>query len=361
MEQPYTVLITCIGGVYSRDTIEALRLDRELNLRIVGCDADPETVNRHFVDEFRAVPNASQSPDEFARVMLDLCRQLGVSLVVSGADEEVLALSRHKDAFAREGVTCAVEETATLAILRDKAALFDHLKEAGVSVPAYRRVDAVGDLAAAAHALGYPERPFVLKPSTGRGARGLMLVDSTVPGVTHPAGTRGYVRGDLPGITATVAGAGTTGLLAMEYLPGPAYDVDCVATDGAPHCIVVRRRLWRDPLSPVSQGCRIERHEPLEALTREVVGALKWNFACDLDFGTGPDGTVGLFEVNPRWSGAVASSLGGGVNIPSVLIRSVRRMPLGSIEVQAGRSMFPATRMMFVDGGQSPASGVEQL
>lgn len=361
MARPYTVLITCIGGVYSRDTIEALRLDRELHLRLVGCDADPDPVNRHFVDVFRQVPNASQEPDDFACVLLECCRELGVSAVVSGADEEVLALSRHRDAFTALGVTCAVESTTTLAILRDKAALFDRLRDAGVRVPAYRRVDSAAEVALAADALGYPERPFVLKPSTGRGARGLMLVDSTIPGVTNPAGSRGYVRGNLAGIAAAVSEAGGTNLLAMEYLPGPAYDVDCVATAGVPHCLVVRRRLWRDPLSPVSQGCRIERHEALESLTRDVVAALTLSFACDLDFGTAPDGSVGLFEVNPRWSGAVASALGGGVNIPAVLIRSLRGMPLGSTDVQPGRSMFPVTRMTFVDGGQGPASGVEQL
>ncbi|GMV21726.1 MAG: hypothetical protein AMXMBFR57_16750 [Acidimicrobiia bacterium] len=361
MSQPYTVLITCLGGVYSRETVEALRLDRSLRLRIVGCDADASTVNRYFVDEFRVVPNASAAPEQFGEVMLALCREMGVSLVISGADEEVLALSRRRADFEAMGVTCAVERPETLAILRDKATLFDCLRAAGVAVPAYRRVESAGDVRLAAEMLGYPDRPFVLKPSTGRGARGLMLVDARERGVAHPAGTRGYVRGDLAGIAGAIAASGATGLLAMEYLPGPAYDVDCVATRGVPHCTVVRRRLWRDPLSPVSQGCRVERHPALEALTREVVAALGLSFACDLDFGTGSDEGVGLFEVNPRWSGAVASALAGGVNVPAVLVRSVRGMALGETEPRPGRSMYPVTRMVFVGGDAAPATGVEQL
>jgi len=361
MASPCTVLITCIGGVYSRDTIEALRRDVDLSLRIIGCDAHPEPVNRHFVDVFRQVPSASESRQAFAEVLGQLCRDLAVHVVIPGADEEVLALAEHKAMFDAMGVTCCVETVDKLSVLRDKALLFDFLSQAGIAVPAYRRVDHAADVAAVATALGYPERPFVLKPRTGRGARGLILVDATVPVATDPAGARGYVRGDVRAITARLEAAPPVPLLAMAYLPGPAYDVDCVAVAGQPQCVVVRRRLWSDPLSPVSQGCRVERHEALESQTRQIVQALGWSFACDLDFGTGPDGTVGLFEVNPRWSGATASALVAGVNIPSLLVRTATHMAIPQVEVEPGGEMFPVTRMVFVRTGRSPVTGAEQL
>ena len=35
------VLITCVGGIFSLETIRALRLDTDLNVRVVGVDAVP--------------------------------------------------------------------------------------------------------------------------------------------------------------------------------------------------------------------------------------------------------------------------------------------------------------------------------
>jgi predicted ATP-grasp superfamily ATP-dependent carboligase len=361
MTPRYCILLTCIGGVYARDTIEALRLDRELDLRIVGCDADADVVNRFFVDAFRQVPAATVAPEEFVRATLEVCVTEGVNLVIPCGDEEVLAIARAREDFAAAGVACAVEDLAKLEIVRDKAGLFDRLRTAGVAVPRFARVGTAGDLEIAASMLDYPARSFVLKPSTGRGARGLTLVDAGVSGPVL-AGSRGQRRGSLESITAALeSDPPTSALIAMEYLGGAAYDVDCVATSGVPHCIVVRRRLWRDPLSPVSQGCRIERHEALEQRTREIAAVLSFNFAFDLDFGTGVDGTVGLFELNPRWSGAVASALGGGVNIPALLVRSIRGMALPAVDVQSGRCMFPVTRMAFVEGTRvQPVAAAEQ-
>jgi carbamoyl-phosphate synthase large subunit len=341
-----TVLLTCVGGVYARDTIEALRDDREQALRIVGCDGNPDVVNRFAVDRFYRVSSAAEDAAAFIGEMLAICASEGVDIVLPSADEEVAAIANHLSSFTAAGIQCAVQSPSILDTLRNKLTLFRTLEANGVSVPPYAEVTDVPSLVSAAHTLGYPEAPFVLKPTTGRGARDITLIDASRTDLTEIVGTRGFRVGPLEAVCRTLRGHS---LLAMEYLPGPAFDVDCLADNGVPYCIVVRRRLWKEPLSPVSQGCRIERDAPIEERAGQIVKALSLNHAVDMDFGMTRDGRPGLFEVNPRWSGSVAASRAGGVNIPAILVRKARGLPTLNTAVTPGRAMFPVTRMEFVD------------
>lgn len=344
------ILITCIGGFFMVDTIEALRLDRDLNVRIIGTDANPEVTSRFFVDAFHLVPSASRAPEEFVAALRGICTRESVQLVIPGADEEVLALSRAKKAFDDIGVVCAVEDSCKVELMRDKFRLFGHLAEEGISMPKFAEVSRIEDIARAADQLGYPDSRFVLKPKTGRGSRGLIVVDSRLLRITTLSEARGYRTGNLESVIEWLQQeTDSLELMAMEYLPGPAFDVDCVARNGVPLCVVVRRRLWKDPFSPMSQGCRIERHERLEHVTRQIVEVLSLNYIFDFDFGSTEDGVPGLFELNPRWSGAVAAALAGDVNIPNFLVRSMSGLPVPTVELKIGARMFPVTRMFLMD------------
>ncbi|MBI4615070.1 MAG: ATP-grasp domain-containing protein [Planctomycetes bacterium] len=350
-----TVLLTCIGGVFAPDTIEALRADTDLDLRIVGVDANPEVTGRFFVDSFHVVPGASVAPDMFVGALRDICRTEEVEVLLPSADEEVVALARVRSEFRESGVRCAVEETGTVDLLRDKAALFARLAERDVPLPAFRLLASAGEIEGAARSLGYPERKIVLKPSTGRGSRGLVVVDRHVAGFEQTTGAR-HAFADLASAVRQIEREpARLPLLAMEFVPGPDYDVDCVARQGEVLCVVPRRRLWKDPFLSVSQGCRIERHPGLEEFTRRIVRELSLSHALDFDVGLGYGGVPGLYEINPRWSGAVAASRAGGVNLPAILLRTLLDMPVPAGEPKHGTCMVPITRMAFVDEA-SPSS-----
>ena len=344
------VLITCVGGFFALDTIETLRLDKELKVRVVGVDANPEVGNRFFVDSFHAVPLASENPDEFVAALLDICKGESVDIVISGADEEVLALSRVKKTFLDAGVRCAVEDTDKVELTRDKFRLFQHLSKSGIPLPRFAGVCSAEDIAVQANQLGYPDRRVILKPRTGRGARGLIVLDSNVSEFTDSSEARGYGIGNLDATTEKLRGeAGPLGLMAMEYLPGPIYDVDCVATEGIPLCIVPRRRLWDTPFSRGIEGHEIVRNSEMERTTQRIAETLSLNYAFDCDFGTTEDGRPGLLEINPRWSGSVAAALAGGINIPSLLVRSMLGLPAPTVRLRVGARVFPVTRMAFPD------------
>lgn len=342
------VLITCVGGVFSLDTIRALRLDTDLNVRVIGVDADPGVVNRWFVDSFHQVPNASTDPEAFADALMEVCQGESVDVVVPGADEEVYALSRVKKAFLDAGVKCAAEDWDKVALMRDKVQFFKRLSQSNIPLPKFATASTPQDIATAVPQLGYPGRRVILKPRTGRGARGLIVIDSEVDEYTTGSEARGYAIGNLDRVTENLSEVGgDLGLMAMEYLPGAIFDVDCVARDGVPLCIVPRRRLWDTPFSRGVEGHQIERNQEIERLTEQITAALSLNYVFDCDFGTTADGRPGLLELNPRWSGSVAAGLAGGVNVPGLLVRSMMGLPVPAVDLRFGGKAFPVTRMAF--------------
>ena len=66
------VLITCIGGYYGIDTIEALKSDSEIDINVIGADADSTVVNRNFVDTFFCIPNADEDPESFINSLYEI-------------------------------------------------------------------------------------------------------------------------------------------------------------------------------------------------------------------------------------------------------------------------------------------------
>ena len=355
--QKLNILITCIGGVFALDTIEALRSDADLKIRVIGVDASPETINRFFVDAFYPVPLASERPEDFVSALRDICLKESVPIVIPGADEEVLVLSHAKKIFSDAGITCSVEDHAKVELMRDKASLFLHLSKMGIAMPKFFIISKAEDILSAANKLGYPNERFILKPRTGRGARGLIIVDSGVSEFKIVPSSRNYGIANLESVIERLQKEEKSlNLMAMEYLPGPAYDVDCLANKGIPLQLVVRRRLWKDPFSPMSQGCRIERNPDMESIVRQIVNGMKLTYLFDFDFGTTAQGKPGLLELNPRWSGAVAAALSGGINIPSCLVRTMIGLPVPIVDLEVGACMFPVTRMAFMRADSSRPS-----
>jgi carbamoyl-phosphate synthase large subunit len=291
---------------------------------------------------------ASTDPDGFVSELLEVCRKESIEIVLPGADEEVWALSRVKDKFLASGVKCAVQDSETVEIIRDKVRFFEMASQAGVSVPGFAAISSAQEFVQVAGRLGYPEQRVVLKPRTGRGARGVIIVDADAADHTVIQEARGFELGKLDQIAERLdRQEGPLELMAMEFLPGKIYDVDCFADEGVPICIVPRRRLWGTPFSRGVEGHEIVRDEEMERVTGTIAETLSLSYVFDCDFGTTADGRPGLLEINPRWSGSVTAAIAGGVNLPSLLVRSMAGLPVPTPELRTGVKVFPVTRMAF--------------
>lgn len=343
-----TIIQTCIGGVFSLDLVRAMQLDPDLNLRIIGVDGNPNIENRFFLDQFYPVPLAKTEPEHYISCMLELCRKEDVQYILAGSDEEAYELSKYKTQFSDNGVECIVEQTETIELIRNKWKVLDVLAQQDIVVPKVYDLGKPFSLKQIAEELGYPDHKFIIKPKEGRGSRGFMIVDAQINRFQYLNESRGSGLGNMDAVNEKLnAMDSTQSLMAMEYLPGEMYDVDCLAKEGSPICVLPRKREWDDPYSPSNQGCRIEKNAEMINTIETVCRALQINYIVDMDCGTGYDGKPKIFEINPRMSGSIASSLAAGINLPAVLIRRLLGMPIPNLTFESGGRMIPKIRMEF--------------
>ena len=337
MAENITVLLTCVGGRFSLNTIHALRQTSGVNLRLVGVDMDSDTVARFFVDAFYPVPRGSD--ETYVSKISEICKKENVQILIPGADEEVVAISKSKTNLEVIGVKCAVDDFTNIELLSDKWALYRKLSENGLFSPNYSLVESLDQVENIAKDMGYPQKRFVLKPRTSRGSRGVWII--------------GREPGDntLNDFISSFQDDGISRLeyIAIEHLPGPAYDVDVVADSGKIICVLPRKRIYKNVLSNFSEGHKAEHNTKIIETATSISRVLKLNYGFDFDYGSFADGTPAIYEINPRISGSVAAGMGSGLNIPAILVSMIGNMDLPKINIKFGVQMFPISDMLFME------------
>lgn len=323
-ERRVGVLFTCVGGALSGSVIAAMREQAALPVRIVGV----ECRERPALDGLDAAYQVPAGTDpSYVGCLMEICRLEGVQVVIPGADEEVEALAAGREALVREGIACPIPALATVQLLRHKARVLQRLVEARVSVAPWSEVRTREDLQATAARLGYPARPFVLKPCMARGGRGMFVIDERRDSLTALLTDREHLRMRLRDVAALLPPSGlATSLLAMAYLHGPAYDVDVLARRGEVICLAIRRRY--NPRGIPFEGCVTEADEALDRKVRAISAALELDGCADIDLARDEQGEAHVLEVNPRLSGSVIGAIRAGMNLPLEAIRMALGLPV---------------------------------
>ena len=334
------ILLTCLGGRYSLGIIKALKESTKPKMEIIGADIIPDVIPKHFVDSFYTIPRGSDS--NYISEVLRICKKERIDIIIPGADEEVIALSTAKEIFNKRGIICSVDTIHNINLVSDKFDLYNFLAKNYLFKPQYKLLQKAGDIDDVADYFGYPKSKFVVKPRRSRGARNVWIIgeDSESSSTRE---FRNYFKNHSEDLLDYVA---------VEFLPGPAYDVDVIAKDGEPICIVPRRRLWKNKLSASNEGCRVENNKKLISLVADIVRLLKLNNAYDFDCGSLDNSEHAIYEINPRFSGAVAASLGAGVNLPVMLVKLLKGLSLSNKNITFDVSMFPVSEMVFLKKGK---------
>lgn len=306
------LLVTCVGGQLSPWLLQSLRRSQYLRFRTIGVDSRDDALGRNFADRFvRVLPG---NDPNYTEQMLDLCRSEKVDILFPTSDEEALSLAPHAAEFARDGIRVSCPPAGMACLMRNKADMYDHLALAGLSLPEYHRVGSREELRVAADVLGYPQRPFVLKPTVGRGGRGVWTISSTLPTMHERNQGLAIDALDLETYLASDNNEAFQELIAMPLLPGAMYDVDVLAdAHGSPQYLVPRRR-YHVRTTPF-RGCWIDRNEAVLDLARRTQSILRLPNLFDYDIILDDEDRPWLLEVNPRMSASVAVTVLGGVNL----------------------------------------------
>lgn len=302
------ILLTSVGGMVSPGIIENLRNIPKID-RIIGTDMSAEAIGFHFVDKGYIVPRGD-APD-YITVLSELSERESVDVIIPGADEEVLALSRHKDTFKKKGISiiCSPYDITSVAI--DKGSMLTFLEQSGVSVPKYYLPTSKSELLKAVDELGYPSRPVVIKPRRGRGGRGFRVLKEDI----DILGTRESRDIRLKWFMDVVPENKLSEIVLMEYLPGDDYSVDVLAGKGELFFVIPRRRI-KAILGPSLIGEVVWNQEVVNVV-EQVTKIFGFDSITNiqLKYSAAPEEMPMIYEINPRVSGTIVASTAAGIDL----------------------------------------------
>lgn len=286
-----TVLVSASGAPGTAALLRGLRENGERRIRLVGTDMSERSIGRLLCDSFHLVP-AGSDPG-FADAILAICEREGVDAVLPQSSYDLEGLAAHRDRFG--DVKVLVSSPETIRRSNDKAECYALLHELGVPAPAFRRVTGAAGVEAAAHELGYPERPVCFKPVFSSGSRGFRILDPTVDRAHQLLYERpGSVAMRLEEALELLPADGAD-LLVMELATGGERTIDGIA-DG--RRILLGHPKTREAMRAGLAMFFVTLDDPLlDELAERIVAALgiEWFFNIQL---------VGdcVIEVNPRIS-----------------------------------------------------------
>src|SRR5690606_10476755 len=215
------VLVTVAGAPGTRGTVHALRNNPDgVTVHISAVDMRAEAVGRYFVDSFSTVPPPEHG--SYIGTLLDIALEENTQLIIPQTTREMEVLSRHKATFEDKGIAVMVSDATSIGKANDKVRLLDEFRRVRLSTPEYRLASSEAELLQAVEALGYPDRPVVVKPPRSNGMRGVRILRENSWDVMRflsekPSG----LEVSLDELVAILRrGEMWPALVVMEYLPG---------------------------------------------------------------------------------------------------------------------------------------------
>ena len=220
-----TILVTAAGAPGTAALLRGLRENGERDVRLVGVDMSERSIGKHLCDAFHLVP-AGSDPG-FAESVLELVESEGVDVVLPQSSLDLPGLAAARMRFP---VPVLVSAPETVRRSNDKAETYSLLQRIGVPTIEFRRVAGARAVEAAAHELGYPDRPVCFKPVFSSGSRGFRILDPTVDRAHQLLHERpGSVSMRLEEALELLPEHGGTELLVMELATGGERTIDGIA------------------------------------------------------------------------------------------------------------------------------------
>ncbi len=294
--QPITLLLTAAGCPGASTCIRYLRGIRERTVRVVGVDAQDESIGRFLCDGFEQIPMAS-SPD-YVPALLEAAikHRVDCVLMVSSAEVEIVAPEVHR--FEEHGIRVLVSSPESLAVANNKLRLYEMFHDHPlVAVPEFRLVTSLDAFIDGCEAMGYPERNLCFKPPYAKGSRGFRYLSS---GVSRSDLLMNYkpdskIISQEEMIEIFKDEPDFPELILMEAVEGEEIDTMCLALNGDPLLITHKTR-EAERGGVITKGGHVQRPD-IEVAVRAILEQVPLSYNIGIQFKGGK-----LMEINPRLS-----------------------------------------------------------
>ena len=335
--KPLTLLVTGVGAPGIRGTLYALRCNPDRRpVRVIGVDTQAKVVGALLVDKFYTVP--APETDGYIEALLEICRRDSVLAILPQTTRETAKLAASLAELEHSGLRTMVSDASTIASANNKGAVIDVFERLGLPAPAWRRATTEGELIAAAHALGYPKTPVVVKPLVSNGMRGVRILRTDAWDVRRflaekPQG----LEIAMEELVAILRRGPWPELLVTEYLPGCEYTVD--AFIGSKFSVAVPR-VRESIRSGITFHSRTDLRADLMDYTLAAGRELGLRYAFGFQFKLAHDGTPKVLECNPRIQGTMVASVFSGANVIWFGVRELLQDPVSSLPQPLHASEF---------------------
>jgi len=282
----FTILKTAVGCLSAAGFIKELK---KRNVKVVGVDCDPFSAGFFLCDKSYVVPRGNDPL--FIEKIIEICDREKPDAIFSGPEEEILALSKHKEEFTKRGIFLFCPDYEVAMVCFDKIKTYKVFKKYNIPVPRlYRNFNEV-------------KFPCIVKPRFGRGSRDVFKI-------RHRDELDFYLRDvESP--------------LIQEFIDGVEYTVDVFADlEGNPLSIVPRVRLKIE--SGISVKAVTVYNERVIEYCRRIINGLKLTGPSCIQCIEGKDGPK-FIEINPRFGGGSVLSLKADPGIVENIIKIIRK------------------------------------
>lgn len=170
------MLLLGVGGNVSQGILKAIRNydfgNKKIN--VIGACISPDSVGLYMCDKAMLCPYASEAG--FVDWVIEVCNRENIQIVLTGVEENIIALQKEITKFQRE--TRAVFVASDYEMLRigqDKYMTCKWLEEHGCAYPSYCMLDDETGVEKLIQDKGFP---LIAKPKNGKGSRGVYLLQS---------------------------------------------------------------------------------------------------------------------------------------------------------------------------------------
>jgi predicted ATP-grasp superfamily ATP-dependent carboligase len=311
------ILLTTVGGLTSVDIIKSLYENEEKRkIRIVGVDPFEFAVGRFFIDKFYKVPYSGKYEKEFIDSLLEIVEKENINLIIPCGNEDVLAVSKNIERFP---VPVMVSSYSNLKKAFDKKEVYSTLYSLKSPLtPKYFIVKSKQELVKAGELLGYPKEPVCIKPAGGRGGRGVYILRENA-NFNSLFKNKPSAEIPLEALVKYLPEQFPEELIIMEYLYEPFYSFYALACEGEIKVSLTHIREWGNA-SQTFRG-KVFFDQKLQDLLSPLIKHFKLSFCINVELGTSKDGSIKLFDLNPRIAASSGVDRYVGINFPYLALK----------------------------------------
>ena len=340
-----TVMVTAAGNQYMLGLANCLKNNGERNIRLVGADMNYDPTILQMMDVMYQVPSAKDP--QYIDCLLEICEKEKVDIVIPVMSAELLPLIHNKERFRAVGTLISASNEESVHIANNKYRLYQFMKENGMYVPRFCKIQKADELEAAFQYIGYPDVPVCIKATELSGSRGIRIVDPTKSRFDILFGEKPnsfYITYDeLNAILHEKEEMPE--MLVMEALTGEEFSVDLVADHGK--ILYMAARQSNSITASIPMEATLFHDDEAYQIAEEVIAKLGLDGNADLDFRYDRYGKPVLMEINPRVAATMRIFKEGGMNLPYLRIKQLLGENLPKCQIQTGIKMKRRYEEMF--------------